>query len=377
MQHNTDPEVRKLKRQISIYVDNAKYNEQKLRRFQEQELQFIKTAGIEALLEAFYNDYRLRFELDTVGLLLLDQDYEIRRILENQGIAKHRYQELIFTEDPERITALFDKRLAPRLGSNMGDCYNVLFSNQLRRPFSLAVVPLVRHGKVIGCFHIGSMKARRFTPDTATDFLQRLVEIFAVCLENAINNEKVKLLGLLDPLTGIHNRRYFDQRLNEEVSRSLRQNKSLSCLFMDIDHFKSFNDTYGHALGDQVLQEVAGQIKSQMRLSDVLGRIGGEEFAILLTHTTKVEALEIAERIRHKIETHQLQTEDKQNLQVTISVGCTVLDTTTTTREEKQLGSQLLSTADNALYQAKEKGRNQVCYQAFEHKQTAPLPAKN
>ncbi|MCW9024620.1 MAG: DUF484 family protein [Gammaproteobacteria bacterium] len=365
MQHNTDPEVKKLQRQISTYVDNAKYNEQKLRRFQEQELQFIKTAGIEALLEAFYNDYRLRFELDTVGLLLLDEDYEIRRILENQGISKHRYKELMFTDDASSITTLFDKRLAPRLGSKMNDCYNTLFANQLRRPFSLAVIPLVRHGQVIGCFHVGSMKARRFTPDTATDFLQRLVEIFAVCLENAINNEKIKLLGLLDPLTGIHNRRYLDQRLSEEVSRSMRQKKSLSCLFMDIDHFKSFNDTYGHAIGDLVLQEVANLIKSQMRLSDVLGRVGGEEFAILLTHTAKPEALEIAERIRSKIESHEICLEDERRLKITISIGCCDLEADSITASTNDLGAKLISTADAALYQAKETGRNRVCYQTL------------
>ena len=113
--------------------------------------------------------------------------------------------------------------------------------------------PLVRNRQLIGCLNIGSVQQERFIQGSATDFLERLAAIVAVCFENAFNHERLKLLGLLDPLTGIHNRRYFDERLDEEISRSLRQKERLSCLFLDIDHFKQFNDIYGHHIGDLVL----------------------------------------------------------------------------------------------------------------------------
>ena len=360
-----DAEVEKLRQQIKIYVDNARDNELKLRRFQEQELQFIKSAGLEQLLETFFVDYRQRFRHDAVSLLLLDPNYEVRRILDNLGIEQQRYPELHFSDNPDMLHSMFGRRLRPLLGANQPLYSEQLFIGQARPPFSIAALPLVRQTRLIGSFNIGSLKARRYTENSATDFLQRMAGIFAVCFENAINNEKIKLLGLLDPLTGVHNRRYFDQRLAEEVSLSLRQHKPLSCLFLDIDHFKAFNDNYGHQVGDRVLQDVASVIKSQMRLSDVLGRFGGEEFAILLTNTAEKEALEIAERIRQSIEAHRLELND-HSLNITLSAGCSTLDA----RQEQQyhdgLGDQLIAAADAALYTSKEGGRNQVSFRVLE-----------
>ena len=353
--------AKNLERQLNYYVDNARDNELKLRRFQEQELQFIKTAGLEELLEAFFVDFRQRFNHDAVSLLLIDPDYEVRRILNNLGIEEQRYPELHFSDNVEILTPIFGRRLRPLLGCEQPLCHEQLFTAQARPPASIAALPLIRQTRLIGSFNIGSRKARRYTKHCATDFLQRMVEIFAVCFENAINNEKVKLLGLLDPLTGVHNRRYFDQRLAEEVSLSLRQHKPLSCLFLDIDHFKRFNDNYGHQVGDRVLQDVAGVIKTQMRLSDVLGRYGGEEFAILLTNTAEKEAMDIAERIRHSVEAHRLEL-DNTTLNITLSAGCSTLDTCPDHPCLDATGEQLVAAADSALYEAKEGGRNRVSF---------------
>ncbi|VAX09581.1 hypothetical protein MNBD_GAMMA25-2208 [hydrothermal vent metagenome] len=355
----------KLKRQLNYFVDNARDNELKLRRFQDQELQFIKTAGLEELLETFFVDFRLRFNHDAVSLLLLDQDYEVRRILENLGIDRQRYPELHFSDDADTLQAMFGCRLRPIVGGDQAHHCHHLFSAQARPPRSIAAFPLIRTTRLIGCFNIGSLKARRYTKDSATDFLQRMVEIFAVCFENAINNEKVKLLGLLDPLTGVHNRRYFDQRLAEEVSQSRRQKKPLSCLFLDIDHFKVFNDNYGHQIGDRVLQDVANVIKSQMRLSDVLGRFGGEEFSILLTNTAEKEALEIAERIRQSIEANKLELDTDTHLSITLSAGCSTLDANFNQDSHSDSGEQLIAAADSALYEAKESGRNRVNFKTL------------
>ncbi len=355
-----DNDADRLRRQLNYFVDNARDNERKQRRFQEQELQFIKTTGLEELLETFFVDFRQRFNHNTVSLLLLDPDYEVRRILENLGIELQRYPELHFSDDPDTLKTLFGYRLRPLLGNTLPRAQ--LFGGSARPPASMAAFPLIRNARLIGSFNIGSLKARRYTKNSATDFLKRLVEIFAVCFENAINNEKVKLLGLLDPLTGVHNRRYFDQRLAEEVSQSLRQQKPLSCLFLDIDHFKKFNDNYGHQIGDRVLQTVAGIIKSQMRLSDVLGRFGGEEFSILLTNTAQNEALEIAERIRQSIEAHQLELDAQSPLRITLSAGCSTLEAPQASQEQTDLGEQLVATADAALYASKEAGRNRVSF---------------
>ena len=365
MHRAADAEAAKLKQQLAVFVANARDNELILRRIQEQELQFIKSSGLEELLEAFFVDYRQRFHHDAVSLILLDPTYEVRRILDKLNIEQQRYPELHFADDEDALQSMFGRRLRPLLGCDPALYCNPLFTRQARPPASIAAFPLIRQARLIGSFNIGSRKARRYSKDTATDFLQRMVEIFAVCFENAINNEKIKLLGLLDPLTGVHNRRYFDQRLAEEVSQTLRQRKPLSCLFLDIDHFKRFNDDYGHQIGDRVLQEVANVIKSQMRLSDVLGRFGGEEFAILLTNTAQKEALEIAERIRQRIEQHQLQLDAHKPLHITLSAGCSTLDAREEIKGHEALGDQLIAAADTALYAAKEGGRNRVNFKVM------------
>ncbi|HEB56186.1 MAG TPA: sensor domain-containing diguanylate cyclase [Gammaproteobacteria bacterium] len=365
MHDAVDAKVDKLKRQLDFYIENARDNELKLRRFQKQELQFIKSAGLEELLESFFFNYRHRFKHDAVSLLLLDPDYEVRRILDNLGIEQQRYPELHLSDSADVLTSMFGHHLRPLLGAEQPRYNELLFTGQARPLLSIAAFPLIRQKRLIGSFNIGSLRSERYTKHSATDFLQRMVEIFAVCFENAVNNEKIKLLGLLDPLTGVHNRRYFDQRLAEEISRALRQHKPLSFLFLDIDHFKAFNDNYGHQLGDRVLQSVAGMIKSQMRLSDVLSRFGGEEFAILLTNTAEKEALEIAERIRQNIENLNLEVDENSQLGVTLSAGCSTLEAQQNQHYHDALGNQLLAAADAALYSAKEEGRNRVCFRAL------------
>lgn len=361
-----DTKVEKLKRQFDFYIENARDNELKLRRFHKQELQFIKSAGLEDLLEHFFFDYRQHFKHDVVSLLLLDSDYEIRHILDNLGIEQQRYSELHLTNSPDILESLFGRHLQPLLGSEQTHYNEQLFSGQARPLLSVAAFPLVRQNRLIGSFNIGSLSSERYTKHSATDFLQRMAEIFAVCFENAINNEKIKLLGLLDPLTGVHNRRYFDQRLAEELSRAIRQHKPLSFLFMDIDHFKIVNDRYGHQMGDRVLQRIASMVKSQMRLGDVLSRIGGEEFAILLTDTAKREAMDIALRIRENTEALKLEIDEEHQLGVTLSVGCSTLEAQQNLQGNYTLlADQLIAAADSALYTAKEEGRNRVSFRAL------------
>jgi diguanylate cyclase (GGDEF)-like protein len=363
MSNREGSENTKLRRQLKAYISQAQENEQKLLRFQEQELQFISANGLDDLINTLLYDYRRRFGHDAITLLLIDPEFEIRRILENLGL-HDKHPDLLFCDDASSIMHLFTGDLVPRLGRCDPESNRLLFPDYEVQPSSMALFPLIRNRQLIGCLNIGSLQQERFIHGSATDFLKRLAAILAVCLENAFNHERIKLLGLLDPLTGIHNRRYFDERLDEEISRTLRQNKALSCLFLDIDHFKQFNDVYGHHVGDLVLKEVAKLIKNQMRHSDVLARYGGEEFAVLLVQTGKHTATEIAERIRLQIATHQISLGDT-TLAVTVSIGCSTLNNTTANLVANQASQQLLMRADEALYRSKQQGRNQVNFFDF------------
>ena len=161
--------------------------------------------------------------------------------------------------------------------------------------------------------------------------------------------------SLTDSLTGLWNRRFLHQRLEEEMTRSLRHSTPLACVMLDLDHFKEINDTHGHALGDFVLREVAGILRQHIRKSDIAVRYGGEEFVLLLFSNNAEGARVVAERIRRDIEGHVF-TAGETTFRVTTSIGlCSFPDAGVVSSDD------LMKRADAALYQAKEAGRNVVC----------------
>jgi diguanylate cyclase (GGDEF)-like protein len=220
---------------------------------------------------------------------------------------------------------------------------------------------LQRGTQVSGGLALGSRDPERFRQDQATDFLQRFGVIAALCLENSINRERLRLSGLTDALTGLYNRRYLEMRLAAEVARSLRHDQPLSCLFLDADHFKRINDEYGHAAGDQALRTLAMTVRRQLRAGDLATRYGGEEVAVMLPHTNLQEAGLLAERIRQQVSRTPIRLGDGNSLSLTVSVGVAELRASSTLTED-QLAARLLDQADQALYQAKAAGRDRVAH---------------
>ncbi len=161
-----------------------------------------------------------------------------------------------------------------------------------------------------------------------------------------------------DTLTGLANRRHFMMLAEQELSRATRYEGQLSILMMDIDHFKKVNDTYGHHTGDLVLQQLGTLCRETLHENDVVGRIGGEEFAIVLPETAPKQANEAAERLRRVIAKSTVPLEHGMPLSFTVSIGIVTLfgrDTNVDT---------LLGYADEALYEAKRNGRNRICVYA-------------
>jgi two-component system, cell cycle response regulator len=175
-----------------------------------------------------------------------------------------------------------------------------------------------------------------------------------------LDQKRQELLALsrTDALTGLFNRRYFEERLSREFARSSRYRSPLSCLMLDIDHFKRVNDTYGHPFGDRVIQVVAAMALKTLRDVDLLARYGGEEFVALLPETGPQDAWRAAERVRRAIETAQWQADTPQGkaeVRVTVSLGVATYPVPHIDSTEA-----LLRAADDALYRAKQAGRNQV-----------------
>ncbi|WP_456392182.1 putative bifunctional diguanylate cyclase/phosphodiesterase [Persephonella sp.] len=157
-----------------------------------------------------------------------------------------------------------------------------------------------------------------------------------------------------DPLTGLYNRRIFEDLLRYEVSRAQRKNYNFSLILIDLDNFKYINDTYGHHTGDMVLKSVADILESSIRDGDLVARIGGDEFVIMLSETPLEQAIQVAERIRKNLEENRICTMDGSVISVSASLGVVEFPTHGRTKEE------LLIVVDNALYRAKDMGKNKV-----------------
>jgi diguanylate cyclase (GGDEF)-like protein len=168
----------------------------------------------------------------------------------------------------------------------------------------------------------------------------------------SIRSESLEQAALTDALTGLSNRRYFDDALQEYLTAFAKIDKPLGMIILDLDHFKSVNDTYGHAIGDEVLREVALCLKDFTRYHDVVARLGGEEFAILSPNIAELQLYELAERIRKAIAQIVVHT-GGVSINVTVSAGIAIWDS-------KETGEALYSRADKQLYAAKRNGRNQV-----------------
>ena len=163
-------------------------------------------------------------------------------------------------------------------------------------------------------------------------------------------------LAVRDELTGLYNYRYLQSRLSEEFKRAERYREPLSCAMLDIDHFKTFNDRFGHDVGDRVLQTVAARLTEAVREVDVVARYGGEEFLLVLPSTHLQGALTVAERVWRAIGSEQFPTGDGAAEPIHVSVGVALYPSRGVTSRDG-----LLKSADRALYQAKEEGRNRIC----------------
>jgi len=218
---------------------------------------------------------------------------------------------------------------------------------------SLISVPLTAQSRMIGILRLNSKEKSAYTFDDL-----RLLDFISDLVSSAINNarlyEKTEELSTKDSLTGFYIHRYMKERLKEEVDRARINSSLLSVIMIDIDHFKDYNDKYGHSAGDKVLLRIAKIIGGKLRNGQIIARYGGEEFAILLPGTDKDKATKIAEDIRKEVETSKFVLRRKET-KVTISAGVS------TYTDDIKDNEELLKRSDFCLYQAKKQGRNKVC----------------
>lgn len=220
------------------------------------------------------------------------------------------------------------------------------------KPTEVFIEPLEYKGSISGIL----IAATGGVP--ADDRTEQLLRLFSRSIGLAINNalihERFQKLAAIDSLTNVYNRRFGMERLREDFSRALRENSSFSVAMLDIDHFKQVNDTYGHLVGDKVIVMVSATIKKNLREGDIVIRYGGEEFLLVMHGASSCDALKVCERIRQQIKDTEIE-DGSQKLHVTASCGIA-------SYPEVKVDSEvaLIDEADQALYMAKETGRDKT-----------------
>ena len=311
-------------------------------------------AHVVVLLRHIADYARAVGKFDTCAVCLLSEGNEAFAVVVAEGYPKETLGKSFPLESPSWagwVLRARDEPLAIRMERRSG----MPILDPKERPTTgtnFLAVPLRVQQRVCGAL----LLTRSGDAFTAREL--RLLRIYcnqaAVAMENAIVYERVENLAATDALTGLFNRRYLDGALERELARADRSDSSLALLMLDIDHFKSFNDTYGHAMGDLVLKKVASTLSDGLRQADVLARFGGEEFVVVLPQVTAAAALDSAERIRASVERASIHPGGERK-HVTVSIGLAMLP------DHGDSAETLLEAADQALYRAKNLGRNRVC----------------
>jgi diguanylate cyclase (GGDEF)-like protein len=245
------------------------------------------------------------------------------------------------------------RRSAPHLVPVSGDDLSLPCRVHPVTNGSLACLPVLAHGEPIGVVHLEREAGEAFD-DEELRLVTRLTEQLGLALSNLRLMRKMETQAMTDPLTGLANARFFDPVLERQLAAAQRDGSSVGVLALDLDHFKDFNDRYGHPAGDEALRAFARVVRGHLRDSDTAARMGGEEFAVALHDTNWLGASQAAEKLRAAVEGTAIEISPGRFARITVSIGVAASETHGTDR------MHLLKVADEALYTAKRSGRNRI-----------------
>lgn len=281
---------------------------------------------------------------------------EFRRLKQdNEAVEKEIKQNTALYEITKGMCASLDQRkifsiFKDNLGKyiKISDCQMLEKEKVTDAGQEYSRFPLGFEGEDLGCVAVRGLNKEE------EGIFSVLMQQLLLAVRRAALYKKVQELAITDSLTNALSRRYCLERFREELDRSTRLGLNFCVLMVDIDHFKHYNDRYGHLVGDAVLKEIVGAIAQNLRHIDFIGRYGGEEFLVILPETKKESGMVAAQRLRSKIESHTVYAYDEK-VRVTISIGLATFP------EDSLDYQELIDKADWALYRCKNTGRNKVC----------------
>ncbi len=352
--------------QAAIAIENAKlFEETRQRAIQLQTIEEVgrKASSIldlDELLPYAARAIQESFGYYHVDIFLVDQatGYAVFKASNDPAGGKvWKEQGLRFKVGEEGMIGWVAHTGEPLLANDVSQEPHYLPDELLPETKSELVVPLKVGERVVGVLDVNGDKLNAFD-EKDMFILQTLAGQLAIAIENARLYAEVNRLAITDALTGLYNRRWFDIQLDKEFNRATRYGHPLSLAIVEVDHLKKINDTWGHQVGDLVLQTIARVLKANSRQMDVICRYGGDEITIILPETDKEGALGVGERLRALIEAAPIEGKEGQRMEgvsVTISLGVATYPTDAADKEE------LIRHADQACYLAKQLGRNRVC----------------
>ncbi len=295
------------------------------------------------------------FHPQEYALLLWEEKSQGLRLKSRFGFARPRAELLALEENRHWQTAL--RRKHPVHVPDLALTASPLLAHwktPVRRGDFVAAPLYVNAQRSLGIMSLYREKPNSFTA-VEIKLLQKIAVQLGKVLDKIALYHQTRALSITDALTGLYNRRYFNERYGIEFMRAARYGRPLAVLVIDIDHFKKFNDEHGHLVGDKVLKMTAKILEENIRKADILARFGGEEFIVVLPEIDKEHGCQVAEKLRRAIELTHFPKEESQPLgHLTASFGLAAFP------EDAAEGNKLLALADHALYAAKANGRNRV-----------------
>lgn len=321
--------------------------------------QLNSVVGIDELIRVVRQIFYDKFACSSFGFYLVMPRHQRVRLVahkEGQSGQTNAHQQMNTLEAVSR--EVFRRRHNIYIGDLHQAHQNYIVKTIQEFGGSLFAVPLIVRNEMIGSLVVSRRQRNSFSP-TERQSVDSIASQISVAFDRARLYTKTKELAVKDELTGVYNRRHFQQMLNLEFKRAERFRRPVSLLLLDVDHFKKFNDTYGHLKGDEVLRSLAQLVKNSLREVDLVARYGGEEFVIVLPNTSFADALKVAEKLRVLIQSRLRIVPDSvrdqaEGFSITASIGVSAYPDCARTPKA------LINTADMALYKAKRENRNTV-----------------
>lgn len=355
---------------IDLIMDRLRENEEISRKFHEVEMRILSILDFTDLFEVLLTEIMDKFAIPFVWLSVIQRSEAMEMIsaLSSSRVLKERLNVV----DRTAFFHLLDGSAGPTLvNDDMRPWFRLMPKSQKYVVRSLAVVPLTIDGDIIGSLNMADTSPTRFMPGMDTSLLGQLAVKVSICLSNVVAHEKLRFMAFHDPLTGLLNRRVMETILKRECARARRYETPLSVVFLDMDRFKSVNDTYGHDLGDEALKHVADRLTELVRESDVVARFAGDEFVILLPQTTAKQA----DAQMRRICAHFARTPlCRGAVTVPVSLSFGIASTQETDMEDP---AALLKKADEMLYRAKAARKTAADGEPAKTCNVIPLPGNN